>query len=238
MSTSILIVEDEAAIRELLCMSLENAGFRVVQADSASAAQGQISERLPDLAIIDWMMPRVSGLELIRSLRRDPLTRSLPIIMLTARSDERDVIQGLDCGADDYLSKPFSPRELISRIKALQRRASGYDNDSVLEIGAVRLDETAHRITVGGEELQMGQTEYRLLRFLMQNPERVYSRAQLLDSVWGRTTFIEERTVDVHILRLRKALKDRGVTDLIDTVRGAGYRLTAATTDLHKSPDC
>ncbi len=228
MTGTILIVEDEADIRELIELTLVNSNFEVRQAANAAEARRALSESLPDLAIIDWMMPVTSGIELVREIRRDEVTRDLPVIMLTARNTDTDISHGLDSGADDYLAKPFSPAELVSRARAVLRRAHGHGPDRILRAGPLQLDEDAHRVcNADGQDIALGETEYRLLRFLMHNPDRVYSRAQLLDHVWGRNAFIEERTVDVHVLRLRKALGTGGIEGLIDTVRGAGYRLSS-----------
>jgi two-component system phosphate regulon response regulator PhoB len=228
MTGNILIVEDEADIRELIALTLANNHFEVRQAANASQARRALADSLPDLAIVDWMMPVTSGIDLLREIRRDDLTRDLPVIMLTARSSDTDITHGLDSGADDYLAKPFSPAELVSRTRAVLRRAHGHGPDRILKAGNLQLDEDAHRVSnADGEDIALGETEYRLLRFFMRNPDRVYSRAQLLDHVWGRNAFIEERTVDVHVLRLRKTLGSGGIKGLIDTVRGAGYRLTS-----------
>ncbi len=223
---TILVVEDEVAIRDMVALSLERAGYTVVHAADASEAQTALAERLPDLVLLDWMLPGKSGIELARQLRRDDYTRELPIIMLTARSEEDDRIRGLDAGADDYVVKPFSPRELQARIKAVMRRAAGDDGEGVIELEALRLDSASHRVTIQDEALDIGPTEFRLLRFFLSHPERVFSRGQLLDQVWGRGSFVEERTVDVHIRRLRKVLEPKGYERFIQTVRGAGYRLS------------
>lgn len=225
----ILVVEDEAPIREMIAFNLSRAGYEVVEAEDSSSARNRIADDRPDLVVIDWMLPDSSGLELTRALRREEINRELPIIMLTARAEERDKVLGLDGGADDYITKPFAPRELIARINALLRRA-GPSNEDVLEAGPLQLDPVSHRVTVGEEEISLGPTEYRLLKFLMQNPERVYSRGQLLDFVWGQNIYVEERTVDVHVRRLRKALEDFGMDKLVQTVRGAGYRLSTRLT--------
>jgi len=219
----ILVVEDEAPIRQMIAFNLARAGFVVDEAEDVSTARSRIADSRPDLVLIDWMLPDSSGLELTRAIRRDDTNRDMPIIMLTARAEERDKIVGLDSGADDYITKPFSARELLSRIKAVLRR-SGPAADEVLEAGELRLDPVSHRVCVGDEEISLGPTEYRLLKFLMANPERVYSRGQLLDFVWGQNVYVEERTVDVHVRRLRKALEGPGVAHHVQTVRGAGYR--------------
>jgi two-component system phosphate regulon response regulator PhoB len=225
-ANTILLVEDEAAIREMVAMALERAEFSVVQADSASAAERRLADQLPDLIVMDWMMPGVSGIELARRLRRDDYTRQVPIIMLTARGEEDDRIRGLDAGADDYVTKPFSPRELIARIRAVLRRTIPSSEDDIIEVGKVRLDLASHRVTAGEGVVEMGPTEFKLLHFFMTHAERVYSRTQLLDMVWGRGAYVEERTVDVHIRRLRKALEPFACDDYVQTVRGTGYRFS------------
>lgn len=222
----ILLVEDEAAIREMVVLALARAGFAVVEAGDAAQAERIMADGLPDLILLDWMLPGTSGIELARRLKRDEYSREVPIIMLTARSDEEDRIRGLDVGADDYVTKPFSPRELVARIKAVLRRTQSNELEGVLEVGGLKLDGYSHRVSIDGETIAMGPTEFRLLQFLMAHPERVYSRTQLLDMVWSRGSFVEERTVDVHILRLRKALAERGYDRFIQTVRGAGYRFS------------
>ena len=223
----ILIVEDERAIREMIAFGLRRAGFEVREAEDSQAARAALVDRRPDLLLIDWMLPDSSGLELTRALKRERDTRELPIIMLTARADESDKIAGLDGGADDYITKPFSPRELVSRINALLRRSSDGDPGEILSIGALRLDRAAHRVTAGEQPLDLGPTEYRLLEFFMRNPERVFTREQLLDRVWGGNVYVEERTIDVHIRRLRRVLEPAGVAGHVQTVRGAGYRMSA-----------
>jgi two-component system phosphate regulon response regulator PhoB len=223
MSATILVVEDEPQVQELVAINLEHAGHRVRRASSASEAVTSIREELPDVLILDWMLPDESGLSLTRRLREDERTRSLPILMLTARAMEHDKISGLEAGADDYLTKPFSPKELAARIKAVLRRRAPQLADDVVEIGGLRLDPAARRVTAGGRILELAPTEFRLLHFFLTHPERIYSRAQVLDYVWGDHVFIEERTVDVHIRRLRKALEPSGHDSLIDTVRGSGY---------------
>lgn len=224
-ASTILIVEDEFGIRELIKDALVDSGFTVTMARSAPAALASIEENTPDLAIIDWMMPQVSGIQLIRLLRKNAVTQALPIIMLTARSTEEDTIQGLEAGADDYIAKPFSTRELVSRVKAMLRRNAGHADTTLLRAGALTLNIEAHLVQINGATVDLGHTEFRLLKFLLSHPNRVYSRVQLLDNVWGPNHFVEERTVDVHILRLRKALRQHKMDNLIDTVRGAGYRL-------------
>lgn len=221
----ILVVEDEAAIREMIAFHLSRAGYETLEAADCREAREQLADHRPDLALVDWMLPDSSGLELTRMLKRDPNYEDLAIIMLTARADERDKVSGLEGGADDYITKPFSPRELIARIQAVLRRA-GTPQDEVVSAGVLQLDAAGHRVLVSGEEIRLGPTEYRLLQFLMTHAERVYSRAQLLDRVWGANVYVEERTVDVHVRRLRKALSDAHADDYIQTVRGAGYRFS------------
>ena len=228
MAAQILVVEDEPAIQELIAVNLTRAGHRVQRAADAETARDMVREALPDLVLLDWMLPGMSGLEWIRLLRAEPRTRDIPVIMLTARGEERDKIAGLETGADDYIAKPFSPRELTARIKAVLRRRAPQATEDTVEIGGLRLDPAAHRVTAGSREVALGPTEFRLLHFLMTHPERVHSRAQLLDQVWGDHVFVEERTVDVHIRRLRAALESSGHDALIQTVRGTGYRLSAA----------
>lgn len=223
----ILLVEDEPAIREMVTMALSRAGFEVVEAADAREAEERLADRLPDLILLDWMLPGTSGMELARRLRREAYTRELPIIMLTARTEEDDRVRGLEVGADDYITKPFSTRELTARIKAVLRRYRAEDEQGLIEADGLRLDTGSHRVTADGAAVAMGPTEFRLLEFLMSHPERVYTRAQLLDYVWGRTAVVEERTVDVHIRRLRKALAGGGHDRLIQTVRGTGYRFSA-----------
>ncbi len=221
----ILVVEDEAPIRQMIAFNLSRAGFQVDEAEDCSSARVRIADVRPDLLLLDWMLPDSSGLELTRTLRRETANREIPIIMLTARAEERDKLQGLDGGADDYITKPFSARELLSRINAVLRRAAPAA-DEPLVAGDLRLDPVSHRVHVGEEEILLGPTEYRLLKFLMENADRVYSRAQLLDFVWGQNVYVEERTVDVHIRRLRKVLEESGVDRYVQTVRGAGYRFS------------
>jgi two-component system phosphate regulon response regulator PhoB len=227
MPATILVVEDEPAIQSLIEVNLRRAGHVVQLASDAEAARRLIREALPDLVLLDWMLPGMSGIDFARLLRGEARTRSLPIIMLTARAEERDKIEGLDIGADDYVTKPFSPRELMARIKAVLRRHAPQATEDVVELGGLRLDPATHRITVGGAEVNLGPTEFRLLHFLMTHPERVHGRSQLLDQVWGDHVFVEERTVDVHIRRLRAALEPSGQDHLIQTVRGSGYRMSA-----------
>ena len=223
----ILLVEDEAAIREMLVMALERAGFAVVEAANSQQAQDALAEQLPDLILLDWMLPGTSGIELAHRWKKQELTREIPIIMLTARSEEDDRVRGFDVGADDYVTKPFSPRELIARIKAVLRRTVGHGEEEALEVNGLVLDPVSHRVTINGRKVDIGPTEYRLLYFFMSHPERVYSRSQLLDHVWGGNVYIEERTIDVHIRRLRKVLTGEGHDALIQTVRGSGYRFSS-----------
>jgi len=223
---NILVVEDEPAIQVLIATNLMRAGHEVQSAADAETAQRLVKQALPDLVLLDWMLPGVSGVELARSLRGDERTRAVPIIMLTARGDEHDKILGLETGADDYITKPFSPRELVARIKAVLRRRAPQATEDAVEIGDLRLDPASHRIVAGGQAVELGPTEFRLLHFLMTHAERVHSRSQLLDQVWGDHVFVEERTVDVHIRRLRAALEATGHDALIQTVRGSGYRLS------------
>ena len=222
----ILIVEDEQPIREMVVFALANAGYDVREAADARQAQVRIAEHLPDLMLLDWMLPGISGIDYARRLKKEDLTRDLPIIMLTARAEEEDTVQGLESGADDYMTKPFSPRELVARIRAVLRRGGPAGEDEMLRANGLSLDLASHRVSAGETLLEMGPTEYRLLEFFMAHPERVYSRGQLLDRVWGSNVYVEERTVDVHIRRLRKALEPHGHDALIQTVRGAGYRFS------------
>jgi two-component system phosphate regulon response regulator PhoB len=226
MSASILVIEDEPAIQELVSYTCTSNGFKVRRADSAGAAQTAIRERLPDLVILDWMLPDRSGIELLRELRAEERTRTLPVIMLTAKGAEGDRVAGLDAGADDYVVKPFSPRELVSRVRAVFRRRAPEKSGEAISFGPLAIDPARHEVAVDGKPVRMGLAEFKLLRFMMGQPERVFTRDQLLDSVWGDHVFIEERTVDVHVLRLRKALAAVGAQQLVQTVRGLGYRLS------------
>ena len=224
-SNCVLLVEDETDIREMLTFSLERAGFAVMAAETAEQALELLDAKLPNLVIIDWMLPGISGIELARRLRGDSLTKELPLLMLTARSEEGDKLKSFDAGIDDYMTKPFSPRELIARIKALLRR-SGEPEDGVISRGRLTLDTRGHQVSVDEDRVPIGPTEFRLLEVLMRHPERAFDRSQLLDRVWGRNVYIEERTVDVHVLRLRKALTPFGMDKAVQTVRGVGYRLS------------
>jgi two-component system phosphate regulon response regulator PhoB len=226
MPANILIVEDEPAIQELLSLSLAQAGYTTMAALSVEQAMLLLREALPDLIILDWMLPGMSGIEFARRLKSDEFSKSIPIIMLTARGEEIDKVRGLEIGADDYITKPFSPRELNARIKAVLRRLAPQMTDDPIETGGLRLDPATHRVTGNGNPLDLGPTEFRLLHYLMSNPERVHSRSQVLDRVWGDRVFVEDRTVDVHIRRLRQALSATGHEELIQTVRGVGYRFS------------
>lgn len=223
---TILVVEDEAAIRDMIGLSLERAGYHWLPTGSVEEARTRLVDDSPDIILLDWMLPGVSGLDFARQLRRDDSTRDMPIIMLTARDAEDDMIRGLEGGVDDYLTKPFSPRELIARIKTVLRRAAGH-NDEPISMGGLTLDPASHRVRFGETTLSLGPTEFRLLRYFMQHPDRVFRRDQLLDHVWGRNVYIDDRTVDVHIRRLRKVLAPYHADKLIQTVRGAGYRFSA-----------
>jgi len=227
MAANILVVEDEPAIQELLALNVTQCGFRPIQALDANAAMAHINRALPDMILLDWMLPGTSGIELARRLRADQRTRNIPIIMLTARGDERDKVLGLEAGADDYITKPFSPRELMARIRAVLRRRMPQMSEETVKVGGLELSPATHRISANGAPLELGPTEFRLLHFFMTHTERVYSRAQLLDQVWGDHVFVEERTVDVHIRRLRQALEPSGTDRLVQTVRGSGYRFSA-----------
>ncbi|OGA53789.1 MAG: phosphate regulon transcriptional regulatory protein PhoB [Betaproteobacteria bacterium RIFCSPLOWO2_12_FULL_62_13] len=228
MPATILVVEDEPAILELISCNLELAGHRTLRAEDAEQAFEVVHAALPDLVVLDWMLPGMSGIEFARRLRADKRTRDVPIIMLTARAEERDKLAGLETGADDYLTKPFSPRELNARIKAVLRRRAPQATDDIVEISGLKLDPANRRVLGDGKPLALGPTEFRLLHFLMTHAERVYSRAQLLDNIWGDHVFLEERTVDVHVRRLRKALESSGHDRLIQTVRSAGYRFSSS----------
>jgi two-component system phosphate regulon response regulator PhoB len=227
MPANILVVEDEPAIQELLMLNLQQAGHNALRAMSVEQAQLLMRETLPDLIILDWMLPGMSGIDFARRLKSDEYFKSIPIIMLTAKGEEADKIRGLDVGADDYVTKPFSPRELVARIKAVLRRRAPQMTDDPIEVGGLRVDPVTHRVTGNGATIDLGPTEFRLLHFMMSNPERVHSRANVLDKVWGDRVYVEDRTVDVHIRRLRKALEASGHEEMIQTVRGVGYRFSA-----------
>lgn len=222
---TVLIVDDEAPIREMLAVALAMAGFNCLEADNAQSAHGLIVDQQPDIILLDWMMPDVSGIELARRLKRDPISADIPIIMLTARGEEDNKIQGLEAGADDYITKPFSPRELIARLKAVLRRTATEGIDTSIEVEGLRLDPSSQRVSSDGIALDIGPTEFRLLQFFMSHPERAYTRGQLLDRVWGGNVYVEERTVDVHIRRLRLTLGAKH-RHLVQTVRGTGYRFS------------
>ncbi len=223
----ILIVEDEAPIRGMIAFGLRRAGFAIREAGDARTARAEIANKQPDLVIIDWMLPDTSGLELTRQLKRDRITRELPVIMLTARAEEGDKVAGLEGGADDYLTKPFSPRELLARINAVLRRSKPAELEENLAIEGLRIEAASQRVFAGERTVTLGPTEYRMLAFFMAHPERVYTREQLLDRVWGGNVYVEERTIDVHIRRLRKALEEYGYDRFIQTVRGSGYRFSS-----------
>ena len=226
-SKHVLIVEDERPIREMIAFGLKRAGFEVHEAEDCRGARAALADRRPDLMLVDWMLPDMSGLELTRALKRDRETRELPIILLTARSEEGDKVAGLEGGADDYIPKPFSPRELLARIHAVLRRSTPNASEERIQVERLALDQASHRVLIGDETIGLGPTEYRMLEFFMTHPERVYSRDQLLDRIWGGNVYVEERTIDVHIRRLRKALEEFGYDRFIQTVRGSGYRFSA-----------
>lgn len=228
MHKRILIVEDEASIRDMVAFALRKADMEAIHAADARAALVAIADTPPDLILLDWMLPGMTGLELARRLRHEERTVDVPIIMLTARGEEVDRVNGLEAGVDDYVVKPFSTRELIARIKAVLRRSQGDDGTGSIELGGLRIDGPAHRVYAGDAQVAIGPTEYRLLHFFMTHPERVYARAQLLDHVWGGNVYVEERTVDVHVRRLRKTLEPYGCDGLVQTVRGTGYRFSVA----------
>lgn len=228
MQKRILIVDDEPAIRDMVAFALRKGDFEPVHAGDGREAQTAIADRVPDLILLDWMLPGASGLELARRWRREDLTRDVPIIMLTARGEENDRVGGLEAGVDDYVVKPFSARELLARIRAVMRRSRDDDEDGSVSVGGLRIDGAAHRVYAGAEPIAIGPTEYRLLHFFMTHPERVYTRSQLLDHVWGGSVYVEERTVDVHIRRLRKTLEPAHLDGMVQTVRGAGYRFSAS----------
>lgn len=229
MATQILVVEDEAAIRDMLCFTLQTAGYEVLQAANAEEAWRILQREAPDLVLLDWMLPGTSGIQLLQRLRHNGALAGMPVIMLTAKGAEQDQVEGFDAGADDYVVKPFSPKALVARIQAVLRRIEGHGGQQEqLQSGLLRVDLAAHRVLCCGEQVHLGPTEFKLLSFLMSHPERVFSRAQLLDQVWGEHVVVEERTVDVHIRRLRKALEAGGCADCVETVRGVGYRFSGS----------
>ncbi|MES9844503.1 MAG: phosphate regulon transcriptional regulator PhoB [Candidatus Sedimenticola sp. PURPLELP] len=226
MAAKILVVEDEPAVREMVSFVLKQSDYDTLEAEDAEEARALLADETPDLVLMDWMLPGMSGVEFTRELKQDAVTRDIPVIMLTARGEEDDKVRGLECGAEDYVTKPFSPRELTARIKVILRRVAPHATEEVVDVGALQLDPTSYRVSVGKQEVELGPTEFRLLHFFMTHMDKVYSRSRLLDRVWGANVFIEERTVDVHIRRLRKALEPFGVDGLVQTVRGAGYRFS------------
>ena len=222
----ILVVEDEDAIRAMLMMILEQAGFIPIAAADAEEAQKALDNNVPDLILLDWMLPGISGVEWARRLKKETIYREIPIILLTARGEEEDKVKGLEIGADDYVTKPFSPKELVARIRAVLRRSGKIQGQAQINLGDLMLDTEQHRLSIGDKQLEVSPTEFRLMHFFMTHPDKVYSRTQLLDQVWGRSVYIEERTIDVHIRRLRKILEEYGREDLVQTVRGFGYRFS------------
>ncbi|MEQ5094280.1 phosphate regulon transcriptional regulator PhoB [Proteus terrae] len=227
MARRILVVEDETAIREMICFVLEQNGFQPIEAEDYDSALSFLIDPYPDLVLLDWMIPGGSGLQVIKQMKRESNTRDIPIIMLTAKGEEEDKVQGLETGADDYVIKPFSPKELVARVKAILRRLSPMSTEDVIEFNGLGLDPVSHRVTSQDKPIDMGPTEFKLLHFFMTHPERVYSREQLLNYVWGTNVYVEDRTVDVHIRRLRKAIEEDGHDRMIQTVRGTGYRFSA-----------
>jgi two-component system phosphate regulon response regulator PhoB len=227
MSRKILVVEDEAPIREMICFVLEQNGFNAIEAADIDQALTKVNEPYPDLILLDWMLPGGTGVSLAKKLKQSEYTRNIPVIMLTARSDEDDKVKGFEAGVDDYVTKPFSPKELIARIKAVIRRVSPTSLEEEVDFHGLKLDPVSHRVSINGDSLDLGPTEFRLLHFFMTHTERVYSREQLLDNVWGTNIYVEDRTVDVHIRRLRKAISGEGHEDFVQTVRGAGYRFSS-----------
>lgn len=226
MAKRILVVEDEAPIREMLCFVLEQKGYETIEAEDYADGLAKVREPYPELIVLDWMMPGGSGIQFIKQLKQDEVTRKIPVVMLTARGEEEDKVRGLEAGADDYITKPFSPKELTARLHAVMRRVSPTSVDEVIEVQGLKLDPVSHRVSAEDKALDMGPTEFKLLHFFMTHPERVYSREQLLNNVWGTNVYVEDRTVDVHIRRLRKAIEETGHDRLIQTVRGAGYRFS------------
>jgi two-component system phosphate regulon response regulator PhoB len=227
-SFNILVVEDEDAIREMLVMVLDQANFASIAATDAEEAQKLLDDKIPDLILLDWMLPGISGVEWARRLKKESVYKDIPIILLTARGEEEDKIRGLEIGADDYMTKPFSPKELIARIRAVLRRSGKIQGQAQIILGDLTLDTEQHRLTIGNKQLEVSPTEFRLMHFFMTHADKVYTRTQLLDQVWGRNVYIEERTIDVHIRRLRKILEEHGREDLVQTVRGFGYRFSLA----------
>ena len=226
MARRILVVEDETAIREMICFVLEQNGFQPIEAEDYDTALSFLIDPYPDLVLLDWMIPGGSGIQVIKQMKRENNTRDIPIIMLTAKGEEEDKVKGLETGADDYVIKPFSPKELVARVKAILRRLSTMSAEDVIEFNGLSLDPVSHRVTSQDKPIDMGPTEFKLLHFFMTHPERVYSREQLLNYVWGTNVYVEDRTVDVHIRRLRKAIEQAGHDRMIQTVRGTGYRLS------------
>ncbi|MCW8945751.1 MAG: phosphate regulon transcriptional regulator PhoB [Sedimenticola sp.] len=226
MATKILVVEDESAVREMIHFVLEQSGYDVIDAESVEEAKSAVADVPPDLILMDWMLPGASGVEYTRELKQDPITRDIPVIMLTARGEEDDKVRGLECGAEDYVTKPFSPKELVARIKVILRRVAPHATEEPVQAGDMRLDPVSYRVTMSDQPIELGPTEFKLLHFFMTHREKVYSRSRLLDKVWGTNVYIEERTVDVHIRRLRQALEPFEMDGLIQTVRGAGYRFS------------
>ena len=226
MAKRILVVEDEAPIREMLCFVLEQKGYETVEAEDYADGLAKVREPYPELIVLDWMMPGGSGIQFLKQLKQDEMARQIPVVMLTARGEEEDKVRGLEAGADDYITKPFSPKELTARLHAVMRRVSPTSVDEVIEVQGLKLDPVSHRVSAEEKALDMGPTEFKLLHFFMTHPERVYSREQLLNNVWGTNVYVEDRTVDVHIRRLRKAIEETGHDRLIQTVRGAGYRFS------------
>ncbi|ACH66000.1 MULTISPECIES: phosphate regulon transcriptional regulator PhoB [Aliivibrio] len=226
MARRILVVEDEAPIREMLCFVLEQKGYEPIEAEDYDSALSLLCEPYPDLILLDWMLPGGSGINLIKHLKRDEFTKKIPVVMLTARGEEEDKVRGLEVGADDYITKPFSPKELMARLKAVIRRVSPTSIEELIDVQGLKLDPVSHRVTANDKPLDMGPTEFKMLHFFMTHQERVYSREQLLNNVWGTNVYVEDRTVDVHIRRLRKALEAEGHDRLVQTVRGAGYRFS------------
>ncbi|MGL5287433.1 two-component system, OmpR family, phosphate regulon response regulator PhoB [Aeromonas sp. RU39B] len=226
MAKRILVVEDEAPIREMLCFVLEQKGYEAIEAQDFEDGLAKVKEPYPELIVLDWMLPGGSGIQFIKQLKLDEVTRQIPVVMLTARGEEEDKVRGLEAGADDYITKPFSPKELTARLHAVMRRVSPTSIEEAIEVQGLRLDPLSHRVSVEERALDMGPTEFKLLHFFMTHPERVYSREQLLNNVWGTNVYVEDRTVDVHIRRLRKAIEETGHDRLIQTVRGAGYRFS------------